>query len=63
MSPFFILNCNIIILKYKVQKKKYMNTHTAPLFTTVCPDEGHVCGYEMSLLRCRMYTLFLYTLQ
>ena len=29
--------------------KMNLIAHTAPLFTTVCPDERHVRGYEMAL--------------
>jgi len=40
-----------------------MISHGDPLVRTVCPDERHVRGYEMALLRCQSYTLFLNGLQ
>jgi hypothetical protein len=45
----------MLIQNNKVTLQDYdhkYDTHTAPSFTTVCPDERHVCGYEMASLRC-----------
>jgi hypothetical protein len=71
MKPMYFI-MKVVVFKglYKEKKSHFsldfsvkICVHTAPLFTTVCPDERHVCGYEMALLRCQRFTLFLNDLQ
>jgi hypothetical protein len=52
----------MLIQNNKVTLQDYdhkYDTHTAPSFTTVYPYETNVRGYEMALLRCQRFTLFL----